>query len=173
MDDDFSFSISGIEEACAIMDRVPEDIVRVGMVRALTAASVPILAAVDVRTPVSAKNELWDDEAFRAIPGTGTGDLKKALHADIELFDDGQGGQASINFGNQGYIANWVEYGHRMIGHVSLGKMRKIYDNVPPKPFMRPGAEASAEQAIEDFVEVLGESLAIGTEWADRADSAA
>lgn len=169
--EEFSYVIRGIEEACAMIDKIPEDIVRVGMIRSLTAGSVPIMKAVDVRTPVRA--ELFNEETFSPIGDKASGKLKRALRTDIYLTDDGRGGVASINFGPQGYVANWVEYGHRMIGHKVLGALRKIMDSVPPHPFMRPAASASGEQAIDDFVEEMQISLLAGTTWADTLDIAA
>src|ERR1051326_314947 len=124
MADEFEIEITGIEEACAMLDRVPKETAKVGIARALAAGAVPIVQAVDVATPVSEKNEQWDEEGFREIPGTGTGQLKSALHTDVYLHEDGFGGTASINFGKMGHVANWVEYGHRMIGHVSAGSRR-------------------------------------------------
>jgi hypothetical protein len=155
MPDEFSFNISGIEEACAMLDRVPKETAKVGIARALAAAAVPIVQAVEAVTP-----EI-------------TGDLKKALRTDIGLDTDSYGGYACINFGNQGHVANWVEYGHRMIGHKALGKLRDIHEPVVPHPFMRPAAAASGEAAVDAFTETLGRELASGTTWADVAESAA
>jgi HK97 gp10 family phage protein len=153
MADEFSISISGIDEACALLDRVPKETARVGIARSLAAAAVPIVEAVDARTPVGATEE-----------------LKAALNTDISLDSDGYGGSASINFGKQGHVANFVEYGHRMIGH-KPGK--KELGEVKPHPFMRPAAAASADAAVEAFTETLERELVSGTTWADVAEAVA
>lgn len=168
--EEFGISVSGIEEACAVLDRVPKETARVGIARSLAAAAVPIVEAVDVRTPVSAKDELWDDETFSSIPGTGTGSLKKALRTDIYMDAGGYGGVASINFGKQGHVANWVEYGHHLIGHKPK---KKEIGEVQPHPFMRPAAAASAEAAVDAFTETLERELVSGTTWADVAGAVA
>jgi len=168
--EEFDISVSGVGEACAMLDRVPKETARVGFARALAAAAVPIVEAVDVLTPVSAKNELWDDETFSSIPGTGTGSLKKALHTDVYLDSDGYRGVASINFGRQGHVANWVEYGHHLIGHKPK---KKEIGEVQPHPFMRPAAKASGDAAVDAFTETLERELVSGTTWADVANAVA
>lgn len=145
MAEEFSIAISGIDEACAMLDRVPKETVKVAFSRALAAAAVPIVETLNATTPED------------------TGELVDHLRTDIAISADGKGGKASINFGDQGYIANFVEYGHRMVGHEPD---LKDLGNVKPHPFMRPAASSAAEAAVEEFERSLRETLVTGTDWA-------
>lgn len=162
---DFGFNISGIEEACAMLDRVPKETVKIAFARALAAAAVPIVAAVRSHAPVH------------------TGEMIAKLKADVLIDSEGKGGKVSINFGKEGHTANFVEYGHRMVTHyqktVLKGKKKvrvgghKDVGEVQPKPFLRPAASASGEAAVEAFTEALTEALVSGTDWASVGDTAA
>ena len=151
MADEFGIEVSGIEEACAMLDRVPKETVKVGFMRGLSAAAVPIVENLEALTPVR------------------KGKLKRALRTDVAIDADGKGGVASINFGNQGHVANFLEYGHRMIGHKPT---KKELGEVAPQPFMRPAAADAADDAVEAFAEALTETLVSGTSWASVADAA-
>ena len=70
--------------------------------------------------------------------------------------DLGKGGQASIGFGRAGAKAQWVEYGHRMIGHEPDEKDLGV---VRAHPFMRLAFEDSGEAAIAAFTERLIEMV--------------
>jgi HK97 gp10 family phage protein len=138
---EFTITISGLEETLAMLEAAPKNIVKGAFGKALTAAAVPVVKAVEVRTPVH------------------TGDLKEHLMTDIAVDANGAGGFAQVGFGNEGHTARLVEYGHRMIGH-KPGK--KELGTVPAHPFMRPAAAESAEAAVEAFGESLTESLEAG-----------
>jgi HK97 gp10 family phage protein len=147
--------VTGIDEVCAFFDAAPKDIVRTTFGKALSAAAVPIVQELEPRIP--SRNNLFDEESFRELAGTAVeGTLKDNLVTDIALSDDGKGGVASIGFGKAGHVANFVEYGHRLIGHKP--KLRDL-GNVEPHPFMRPAANASADAAIEAFAGSVEESM--------------
>src|SRR5579863_5094955 len=104
MADEFSFDISGVEEACAMLDRVPKETVKVAFAQSLAAAAVPIVEELNWRTP--SRSEIFNEETFSPILGTAEkGSLKASLRTDVEISADGQGGVASINFGKQGHVA--------------------------------------------------------------------
>lgn len=147
--------ITGIEEVCAFFDAAPKNIVKVAFGKALTAAAVPIVESLESRIP--SRNNLFDEESFRSLEGTAeSGTLKDALVTDVALSQDGKGGVASIGFGKMGHVANWVEYGHHLVGHApgkrQLGEVR-------PHPFMRPAADSSADAAIEAFAGSIEETM--------------
>jgi len=141
MADEFSITISGIEETCAMLDKAPRNIVKAAYARALTAAAVPVVEALEARTPVE------------------HGDLKAAVVTDVAIDAVGKGGFASIGFGKEGHVANFVEYGHRMVTHKPN---KRTVGAVIAHPFMRPAAAASAEAAVDAFCESVRESMGAG-----------
>jgi len=142
MADEFSIDISGIEETCAWLTAAPANIAKGAIGKALTAACVPVVQALEAHTPVL------------------TGSLEEHLISDVALDANGRGGQAQVGYGKQGYIARMVEYGHRQVGH----KPKKADGGKPvaAHPFMRPAAAESGEAAIEAFGKSLQESLREG-----------
>jgi HK97 gp10 family phage protein len=137
--DEQLITITGIEEACAMLTAAPDNVVKIAYGKALAAAAVPIVEALEAATPQD------------------TGKLKESIVSDIALDADGKGGVLSVGFsGNQGHIANFVEYGHRMIGHKPE---KKDLGQVQPHPFMRPAASVSADAAIEAFAESVEETV--------------
>jgi HK97 gp10 family phage protein len=131
--------VTGIEEVCAWLKAAPKNIVKGAYVKGLAAAAVPVVEALEAATPQD------------------TGKLKESIVFDIALDADGNGGVLSVGFsGEEGHIANFVEYGHRMIGHKPR---KKDLGEVKPHPFMRPAAAASADDAIEAFAQSIEESM--------------
>lgn len=131
--------VTGIEEVCAMLTAAPKGVVRLAYGKALAAAAVPIVEALEAHTPEE------------------TGALKAAIVSDIALDAEGKGGTLSVGFsGKQGHVANFVEYGHRMIGHKPK---KKDLGEVKPHPFMRPAANDSADEAIEAFAGSVEQSL--------------
>jgi hypothetical protein len=142
MPDEFSIQISGIEETCAMLTMAPAHIAKAAYARALTAACQPVVVALRVNTPIV------------------TGDLLKHLMTDVALDADGRGGVAQVGYGKLGYIARFVEYGHRQIAH---GHSHKAIDApVAANPFMRLSAAQSLDAALEAAVNSLKESFAEG-----------
>ena len=148
MAEEFSVDISGIEETCAMLDRLPVNVAKRAFAGALAAAAVPIVEALEASTPVL------------------RGDLKAAIVTDIFVDAQGKGGQASIGFGKEGHVANFVEYGHRMVGH-KPGK--KELGEVQPHPFMRPAAASSGEAAIGAFAESVKQTVEGTADWSSVA----
>jgi len=137
--------IEGLEEVQQMLAGAPRVIVGTAFARALKAGATVIEEALVARTPV------------REIRSGGDIDepaLIENLKVDITLDADLRGGTAEIGFGKAGYVANLVEYGHRMVSHEG-----KQLGSVQPHPFMRPAAELSADAAIEAFGDTLVETL--------------
>jgi HK97 gp10 family phage protein len=131
MDDGISVEIEGLEDALKQLDELPLVVVKRTFREALDAACVPVLEAL----------------LAEPIPFL-TGDLRAHVMFAIKIDPDGHGGTAYIGFGDAGWKARLVEYGHRMVGHKpdlkELGFVRS-------HPFMRPAAEVSWEAAVEAF----------------------
>lgn len=127
----------------------PKEIVAAGYVKALNAAANVIADALEIHTPVKAEDTggLLDK-----------GVLRESLMTEVQLDSQLRGGTARIGFGKNGFVALWVEYGHRMVSHKSGGK--KQIGEVRPHPFMRPTADASAEAAIQAFANSLQQTVA-------------
>jgi len=131
-------TITGVEEVQKMLAEAPRVAVANGFLKALQAGAQVIQEAVAARTPVD------------------TGKMRDALLTDITIDSSLRGGHAAIGFGKEGHKANFVEYGHRMIGHKPN---KKEIGTVAPHPFMRPAAAVSADAAIEAFGDTLVATL--------------
>jgi hypothetical protein len=121
--------------------------------RALTAATVPIVEALEPRTP----STVFDGESF-SFKSTGKGTLSGSIVTDVAIDSKGRGGRAQVGFGRQGFKARMVEFGHRMIGHKpGLKDTGKV---VRAHPFMRPAAATSGDAAIEAFTDSMRATFA-------------
>jgi len=173
LEDGFDIQISGIEEACAMLENVPKDMRRVAFARALTAAAVPVVSSLRKWTPVQ---DWWTTDPGGIFRSPGS--LQEGIKTNIFISE--QGGRASVNFGKYGPIALWLEYGHRIVAHGATWSDRmKNYagkilgkGEVPSKPFVRPAAAESAQAAVEAFTESLTETLVTGTTWASVGETA-
>jgi HK97 gp10 family phage protein len=126
--------ITGIEACCEALKRAPRAAMPAALLKGLTAGGKVIQDAIAVRTPID------------------TGEMKADLKTKITLDAEFRGGVAEVGFTKQAYKANFVEYGHRMIGHKPA---KKDLGKVEAHPFMRPAAEVSKEAAVEAFVEAV------------------
>lgn len=84
------------------------------------------------------------------------GKLLDNITSEVVIDTQGRGGRAKIGFGRKGFVALWVEYGHRMLSHE--GKKTKL-DRVKANPFMRKAFETAADRAVEVFVETVKEFM--------------
>lgn len=130
--------ITGIEEVQKMLAEAPKNVVQLGYGRALTAGINVFAGALASRTPVR------------------SGKLAASLVIAVEVDSDARGGAAAVGFGKQGHVANWVEYGHRMVGHAPN---KKETGAVLPHPFMRPAFDASADEALQAFQDSLVTTL--------------
>jgi len=139
--------ITGVEEACRMLDELPPRVVKQAFARALTAACVPIVRELEVRTP----------ESVKAATSDQYGKLKADIRTDIQIDASGKGALAQIWFAKKDYVARFVEYGHRLLSHGHSKDSRKELGNVQPHPFIRPAAAAGADAAVEAFSETLND----------------
>ena len=137
--DDLGIEISGLEDCIKQLTSLPPRIVKGAFGKALVAGAIPIVEALEARTPVD------------------SGLTKGAIKSDIEVNADAKGGKVSIGFGKRGFIARMVEFGHRSIGH--RPNKKDSGKTVQAHPFMRIAAASSAEAATKDFEETLITSL--------------
>jgi hypothetical protein len=140
--------VEGIEDVVDALTTAPRSAIPSALVRGLAAGGAVIEEYMTGRIPDK------------------TGQMLEDLGTTVTLDADFRGGIAAVGFGSkQGPIAGWVEYGHRMIGHAPVKKQE---GQVEPRPFMRPAAEASAEEAVE----VLGDTLLDTLAQAEVIDAA-
>jgi HK97 gp10 family phage protein len=132
-------NVTGLEAACGALDSLPDDIAKKALRKALDASMVPVLETMGPNIPVE------------------TSDLKAHLKATVRINSNTKSGTATIGFGQAGWKARLVEYGHREIGHepnkTDLGK------TVPAHPFMRPALEQAADAAVQAFADSILESF--------------
>lgn len=143
--------ITGIEEVCANLDKIARTFENRVVSKALDAAVVPVMNGLETNTPVG------DDPT--------SGELKAAVMYDKEPIESG-GVVAHVGFGEeQGMVAHWVEYGHRLLhmSEIEKDKLLKITKGrVPAHPFIRPTAEETAQEAFDAFAESIKQQVDSG-----------
>jgi hypothetical protein len=144
-------TITGLEATQAMLRDAPRHIVASGFAKAGRAAATVFEVELEMRTPVRSE-ELFNDETFSTFRNETGGDLKAALMSVVELDAEFRGVHVSVGFGKQGHVANWVEFGHRMMTH-KPGSREVGF--VPAHPFMRPAFEAGGDRAIDAFATTL------------------
>lgn len=144
---EFRVSIEGAEDVEKLLrDEIPKIVASHGMLRAAEAASRVIEIELYARTPERDEGDRDEEQPH----------LRDSMTTAITLDSRHRGVTVDIGFGKVGYIAHFVEYGHRMIGHKPD---KKMLGTVEQKPFMRPAAAAAAQPAIDLFGETLMEHL--------------
>jgi HK97 gp10 family phage protein len=88
-----------------------------------------------------------------------TGALKGAKKVRISMKGDYKSGKATLGFGKQGYKAKWIEFGHKLVKGKKSSGTRKVYGRVKANPFVRTAFDATKQQSIEAFAEVIAEEL--------------
>ena len=141
----FEVQITGIAEVQKMLREAPKLIVANAFHRALVAADNVIQAELAIREP---HGQLTADNKAT---------LAESRTSLIELDSQFRGGVLNIGYGKQGFVAGWVEFGHKMVGHKPG---LKLLGTVVPHAFMRPSFDASADKAIEAFANALQKELA-------------
>jgi len=145
--DEFSIEIEGIDEVCRLFEEAPRRAIPTALLRGLAAGGRVI------------------EETMAGLAPDRTGELLADLATVVTLDSEMRGGVAAVGFSHGGsdlhgygmdYVARFVEYGHRLVGHKPL---KKELGQVAPHPFMRPAAESSAEAAMDELVAVMMEEL--------------
>lgn len=135
MPDEITLEFEGLDEVCELFEQAPKAAIPQALLHGLAAGAGVI------------------EEYVAGYAPDKTGEMLADLGSTVTLDADFRGGVAQIGFSaKQGHVANWVEYGHRMIGHKPL---KKELGTVEPHPFMRPAAEAGEEEAVETFTETM------------------
>ena len=145
MPDETRVEIEGVEETCSNLDHIGTIAGTAGITAGLNAAGRVIeeFIAGGIETKLEQH----------------TGDLMNDLDMVVQVDERGRGGIVDVGFSSkQGHVARFVEYGHRMIGHAP--DYKRLGENVPEKPFMRPAGDAAADPATEAFAEAFNEVIA-------------
>jgi hypothetical protein len=176
MGDEFGINISGIRETIAALDRLPKQIVAESFDGALRMAGDTIQEAVATRTPHRVRVVMHSGERAGSSAEIRLPALIREITAAVFIDGDARGGSVEVGFGELGFIANFVEYGHHMVTHYEraeesflatvMGKRRwhiktgggKDVGFVVAHPFMRPALDACAEEAIDVFAASLRKS---------------
>jgi hypothetical protein len=144
-------TVEGVDEVCREFREAPPRLIPYALLKGLEAAGWVLQGAIESRTPVGGS----------IVGGRSTtgGALIADLDMNITLDQNFRGGVVKVGFGKQGYVARFVEYGHRMIGHKPRNRELGV---VQPHPFMRPAADDAAEAAVAAFNEAFLAALAEG-----------
>lgn len=146
---DFRVDIQGVEELCKYIDGMPTQSIKRAISKGLVAGAQPIFKAIENRTPVN----------YSGIGGAiKPGALKKGLLTDVAIRQDGTGGSLTIGFKKSvAFVARFIEFGHRIVGHKPLKK--DTGKTFSPRPFVRPALSASQDEALTEFTEAVRQSL--------------
>jgi HK97 gp10 family phage protein len=124
--------VEGLKEIQAKLAALPLELERHAVRKALKAAGEVVALAVQEPTPVD------------------TGLLASSVQT-TESFEKQQA-RAYVGFGRQSYVARWIEFGFRLLGHKPK---KKFIKQIAPHPFMRQAYEESANKAVDTFAEVM------------------
>ena len=158
-----SFEIKGLEELTAALDALPKETLMTAVAYGMHALCDVFVVALAGKVPVQMPAETGRGRGNRLGGDLQPGALLAAMRRSVKV-DPGSGsGLASVNFGNLGYVADMVEYGHRMIAHdgkkVLMGP--KTPDGmVRAYPFVRPAFDAAKDAAIQAFMAKAQEVIA-------------
>lgn len=158
----------------AMFDQLPKTMILAGFTGALNAAADVFVGALEVTTPMSVTVR-WNDETFSDFEDVTGGKLKLALRKyDAVLDSRYRGGYIQVGYGNLEHVANFVEYGHRMVTH---WKNKQLYTDargrkrvrkwgghrdvgqVQAHPFMRPAFDSSQDRSIDAFVGAIRQTV--------------
>lgn len=135
-------TVTGVADVQKFLAEAPKTIVMAGFAKALRAGINVIAAELYSATPERDEGMRDENEPH----------LKDRLDTEVIVDTQGRGGYAGVGFGKETHRANWVEYGHRMVGH---RPDKKHLGFVPPHPFIRPTFDKTADKAIEAFAESI------------------
>jgi HK97 gp10 family phage protein len=136
MADSIKVEIKGLAELRATLLSLPEKIQHRILRKSLQAGINVLGNAIKERTPVD------------------SGLTKESVGTVVKVSDRQSGGVAVVGFGEQGFRARQVEFGHREVSHTG-----KEIGHVAPHPWIRPSFDASAPAALDAFVETVRASL--------------
>lgn len=142
--------VEGIEEVELFLTELPREIVASGFLAALKAGGTVIENTLVYNCPVQ------EEETGGILE---QGELRDSIYMKVELDSQLRGGVATIAFRGQApnAVANWIEYGHRIVGH--RPKLEYKGKDVPPNPFIRRTADQAAQPAVEAFVNSIMQTV--------------
>lgn len=161
--------ITGADEIAHEFANAPRQLLPTALLRAGTAGGKVLRDAIAALTPVD------------------QGHLKADLDVVVTLDSEFRGIVVDVGFGDLGYIARFVEYGHKIMSHKwrrgpkgsdelsrllrskGLTKLAAKRERVrvsqrelgvaAPRPFIRPAASAAEEAVVDAFTETLLDEL--------------
>jgi hypothetical protein len=159
MPGEISVEVKRIAEVQQMLDAAPKNLVALGFLKALEAGIKVFYDELDLKTPI----RLGFDTGDLVVEG---GDLKAALTTIVKLDSQLRGGIAGATYGNLSYLVNWLEYGHRMIGHKPDKKQlhgpRTPQGEVKPFPWVRDVFDRKADEAVDAFANSLIATIKAG-----------
>lgn len=150
-------TITGVEEVCRDLGQMPAALVIRSFYQGLSSSGGVLVEELLARTP-----ERHDENARPEdqIP------LRDDIQAQITLDSNLRGGFIEVGFGRTGYIANWLEYGHKLVGHKPgnkvLGAVPRTTVGAAAFGFMRRAGDAGADRAIAAFIDTVIGSIEEG-----------
>lgn len=155
-----SLDFSEIGKLTGGLDAIRLKLKQQGEHKAVRAGARVIQEAMVERTPVQAGTNVGSDSLE---PGAMKDDIR------VQMIDDEGEPAALIGPGKKtAHVANWVEYGHRMVtgGQSKLlgkgksrGSGKASMVDVPAHPFLRPAFEASEQEALAAVEASLSKDL--------------
>lgn len=147
-DDEFTCDISGLNELDAKVAGIIDKLKRQQLRNAVAAGAFVFRDAIEDFAP----ERVADGHGGNALP---PGALKADIHVVLENHRDDRGVTGHAGPGvNTGYVANWLENGHRIVTHKG-----KAVGTATPHPFLRPAADSAAQAALDAFTAQLAEDL--------------
>ena len=143
-------TVRGIPQVQANLKGFPRILVMGCFAKALSRAAGVFEEALAAECP-EAEMETTSSEKY--------GTLLENIMSIVTIDTQGRGGRASIGFGKKGFVAVFIEYGHRMMTHQKkdTGKF------VPQNPFMRRAFSRAADKALEAFTEEVENFMQSGS----------
>ena len=150
-------TITGLTEVQKMLTDAPGEIVLLSFQKGLSAAGEVIAQEIFVRTPEREDENTRPDDQ---IP------LREDISAVVTLDASGRGGVVAVGFKKMAYVARFLEYGHRMIGHEPDKKLlhgkKAVGGFVKAQPFMRGAAEVATDRAVQAFQDAVAAALKDG-----------
>ena len=150
--------VKGLTETIVMLGKAPQIVMARGLVKALQAGANVIADVLESNTPIKAEDTGGILER---------GELRELLMIQTQIDPSLYGGSATIGFGDRGgRVADWLEYGHRILPHNppkprnSKEYLDAVQGFVEPNPFMRASFDASYQAAVEAFTASLAETIA-------------
>ena len=170
MPGDYPIEVEGIDDVIAMLGQTEHLVETTALVTGLNVVGEFSAQAIEDATPVKDENVPTSEYSRRIAGGNSLdkGLLKASVKFEIIVDSRNRGGYVEISHGRYSYVANYLEYGHRLVTH-GIKAIRRVIGFVKPYPFIRPTAERVAEESIYKFYDTVREVL-ISQGYADEED---